>query len=102
MYRPLVARISQHALRRGCLFLGGVCSWGVSAPRGCLLLGGVCPGSVSQYALRQTPPCEQNDSQTGVKTLRAVKIKAGAFEHNLMDRGAHNGTLKFHPIVTPR
>ena len=56
--------VSQHALGRGCL------------PRGCLPRGGVCPGvvsaqgmwgclstqgCVSQHALRQTPPCEQND-----------------------------------------
>ena len=66
----------------GCLLPGGVCFrgcllWGVSAPRGCLLWGGVCSGVsapgglllggcllpggvVSQHALRQTPPCEQN------------------------------------------
>ena len=55
---------------RGCLLqgvsapgqcvsaLGGVCSGGVCC-WGCLLLGGV----VSQHALRQTPPCEQNDRQ---------------------------------------
>ena len=29
--------------------------------------GGVCPGGLSQHALGQTPPCEQNDWQTGVK-----------------------------------
>ena len=48
----------------GCLLLGGVWSWGVSAPKGgCLLLGGgggLLRGVVSQHALRQTPPCEQN------------------------------------------
>ena len=47
----------------GCLLPGGVC-WGVSAPGGSALggclLGGVV---VSQHALRQTPPCEQNDRQ---------------------------------------
>ena len=76
----------------GGLLLGGVCSWGVSVPGGCLLLGGcllpggvcsqgcllwgvsapggVCSwgicsqgGVVSQHALRQTAPCEQNDRQ---------------------------------------
>ena len=35
---------------------GGVSIRGVSAPGGCLLPG----GCVSQHALRQTPPCEQN------------------------------------------
>ena len=62
---------------------------GMSTPGGCLLLGvfasggllpggaasgpwGVClwsGGEVSQHALGQTTPCEQNDWQTGVKTL---------------------------------
>ena len=64
----------------GCL-LGGVCSQGVSVPRGRgvsdpgegvsapggACSGGVCSGGcmcvVSQHALRQTPPCEQNDRQ---------------------------------------
>ena len=34
-------------------------------------LGGLplVPGGVSQHALGQTPPCEQNDWQTGVKTF---------------------------------
>ena len=58
----------------GCLLLGGVCSWGVSALLGvsslggglllgvsalggCLLLGRcLLLGGVSQHALRQTPP----------------------------------------------
>ena len=59
-YHPLVARISQHALRRG-----------VSAPRGVSATGGFCSGwclpgvCVSQHALRHTPPPphEQNDRQ---------------------------------------
>ena len=55
-YRPLVARISQHALCRGCLLPGGVCFWGgMSASRGCVCFPGVCllpggcllPGEVS-------------------------------------------------------
>ena len=41
-------------------------------PGGCLVPGGggvPGPGGmVSQHALRQTPPCKQNDCQTGVKT----------------------------------
>ena len=60
----------------GGLVLGGVFVFGpvsaprgVSAPGGCLVLGVSAPrgvsasgGSVvSQHALRQTPPCEQND-----------------------------------------
>ena len=77
--------------RGGCLLRGVSASEGVSAPggsasrggvclvlggvsfRGGLLPGGVCSGGclplgvsarggvVSQHALRQTPPCEQND-----------------------------------------
>ena len=63
----------------GCLLLGVSAPRGVSAPGGvCLLLGGGClplgglllgggvcslGGVVSQHALRQTPPCEQNDKQ---------------------------------------
>ena len=56
-YRPLVDHISQHALCRGC-----VSAMGVSAPGGAWSLRGVCSGGgvVSQHALRQTPPCEQN------------------------------------------
>ena len=55
---------------------GGAWSWGVSAPggsllwkvpgpRGCLFRGEylVQVQGVSQHALRQTPPCEQNDRQ---------------------------------------
>ena len=34
---------------KACTGQGGVC------------LGGVCLGGVSAHALRQTPPCEQND-----------------------------------------
>ena len=56
---------------RGCLpggvSQGGVCRgvcllWGVSA-------GECLPGGASQHALGQTPPHEQNNWQTGVKTL---------------------------------
>ena len=43
---------------RGGICSGDVCSWGVCSQGGC----------VSQHALRQTTPCEQNDWQTGVKT----------------------------------
>ena len=39
---------------------GGCLVQGVPGPGGCLLLG---RGVVSQHALRQTPPCEQNDRQ---------------------------------------
>ena len=40
---------------------GGCLLWGVSAPRGMSAPGGVCSGGVvSQHALKQTPP-EQND-----------------------------------------
>ena len=56
-YRPLVDRISQHALLRR-----GACS-GRSGPLRCLLWGLPGPGGVvSQHALRQTPPLHgQND-----------------------------------------
>ena len=64
----------------GGVYSGGVYSWGVSALGGevsglggCtwssgvvyLVLGGcLLPGGVaSQHAVRQTPPCEQNDRQ---------------------------------------
>ena len=62
----------------GVCFPGGCLLWGVSARRrgsapggwGVSALGGVCSwgvcsqwGVVSQHALRQTPPCEQNDKQ---------------------------------------
>ena len=51
------------------LVLGGVWSRGTClVPGGCLLQGVCVPapgggGVVSQHALRQTPPCEQNDRQ---------------------------------------
>ena len=48
-------------VRSSSRLLGGV-SLGVCQ-------GSVCPGGVSQHALGQTPPCKQNDSQIGVKTL---------------------------------
>ena len=44
-YRPRVNRISQRALRRGCLLLGGVCSGWCGIP--------ACTEA-------DTPPCEQN------------------------------------------
>ena len=56
-------------LRGGVCFSGGMSAPGMSAPGGCLLggvsdLGGSALGGVvSQYALSQTPPCEQNDKQ---------------------------------------
>ena len=85
---------------RGCLFLegvcsrgvsalGGVCSWGVvsSWGGGCQLPGGSALwGVVSQHALRQTPPppCGQTDAcenitfatslQTVIKALAIVRI----------------------------
>ena len=49
-------------LPRGCVCLEKVSAQGVSA-WGCLP-GGCLPGGVSQI-----PPCEENDWQTGVKTL---------------------------------
>ena len=96
--------VSQHALDRGCLprgvsGQGGVwLRWGVWPRGGCLAKkgvsgqgeclargmsarGGVCPGvCVADIPLnqRQTPPpCEQNDSQTGVKTLPCRNFVAG-------------------------
>ena len=47
----------------GVSALGGVCSLGCLV-LGVSALGGVCSRDVvSQHALRQTPPCEQNDRQ---------------------------------------
>ena len=48
---------------RGGLLLGNVCSGGGSAPGGVSALGGCLLRGVSQHALRQTLPCEQNDRQ---------------------------------------
>ena len=63
--------VFQHALGRGCLLGGGL-------PRGCL------PRGLSDWGCgrhppdqRQTPPCEQNDWQTGVKTLPCRNFVAG-------------------------
>ena len=54
--------VSQHALRQG-----------VSAPRGVSAPGGV----VSQHALRQTPPCKQNDKQVQKYYLGHNFVAAG-------------------------
>ena len=53
------------------LVLGGVPSWGGKPGLGgCTLSqGGTCPG---------TPPCEQNDWQTGVKILPCPKLRLRA------------------------
>ena len=56
----------------GCLFFW----WWVSASGGCLLLGG--GGVVSQHALRQTPPCEQNSWHTLLKILPCPKLRLRA------------------------
>ena len=72
-YRPLVARISQHALRGGSAPGGGgvrgVCSRGVSAQCGCLLLEGMsapwgisAPGGVSALG-RRIPACTEADTR---------------------------------------
>ena len=99
----------------GCLLWGGVCSggvcsggcmsawgcllWGVSAPGGCLLWGrhllpagcapGGCllPGGVaSQHALRQTPPCEQNDKQVQKYYLGHNFVAAGNYGFTKINR----------------
>ena len=46
----------------------------MSAPGGCLLLGGV-----SQHALRQTPPREQNDKQVQKYYLGHNFVAAGNY-----------------------
>ena len=51
--------------------VGWVSAWGVSAP------GGV----VSQHALRQTPPCEQNDKQVQKYYLGHNFVAAGNKSH---------------------
>ena len=66
----------------GCLFLGGVCSWGVSAPGGVcsqgvcsggggLVRGGVCAlgGGGGISACTEADPPLWTESQTPVKTL---------------------------------
>ena len=66
---------------RGCTCPGGVPAPGggtcprVYLPRGCTCPGGTCPGGYLPRGLPAqagtypgTPPCEQNDWQTGVKT----------------------------------
>ena len=75
MYRQLVDRIpactgqgmcvSQNALGRG-VSVREVFDWGGLSAQGGDCLGGVYRG------VWQTPPCEQNDWKTGVKTLRAA------------------------------
>ena len=78
---------SQGGLLRGCLVLGGVCSWGVVCSRGgCLLRGG------SQHALRQTPsPPLWTESQTPVKTLPWPSFVAAGKNLHCATPGAHTG-----------
>ena len=67
----------------GCLLQGGVCSGGLSAPGGVCsgrgVCGGVCSqgGVASKHALRQTPPCEQNDKQVQKYYLGHNFVAAG-------------------------
>ena len=69
----------------GCLLLGGVCSWGVSAPRGVLLGGSVCSGgsapgvcAPSMHRGRHPhTPCGQTDACKNITfatSLRTVNI----------------------------
>ena len=101
---------------RGCLLPGGICSWGVSAPGGarvgvCLLaggvsaLGGVClllRGVVSQHALRQTPPCEQNDKQVQKYYLGHNFVAAGnncsvkTYDFSQAQRPKHSFRWRFY------
>ena len=67
--------VSQHALGRGDVWLGGLSGQGLSAQWGVCSGGGVCPGEEgvflgvsAQGSVCQTP-CEQNDWQMLVKTL---------------------------------
>ena len=64
----------------GVSALGGVCFRGLSTPGGwgCLLWGvSASGGVVSQHALRQTPPCEQNDKQVQKYYLGHNFVAAG-------------------------
>ena len=71
----------------GCLLQGGVCSGGCVCSGGVSALGGVCSGGVcsgggcwgvvSQHALRQTRPCEQNDKQVQKYYLGHNFVAAG-------------------------
>ena len=43
---------------------------------GCVPEGGLVPGGVvSQHALRQTPPCEQNDRQVQNITFSTTSLR---------------------------
>ena len=71
-------------LPRGCLPGEGVSAQGrVCLPRRVSAYGGVCPGGVFAQGgvclgvSGRHPPCEQNDWQTGVKTLPCRNFVAG-------------------------
>ena len=49
---------------------GGVCLAAMGSP----CWGGSCQGVVSQHALKQTPPCEQNSWHTLLKILPCPKL----------------------------
>ena len=67
--------VSQHALCRWGVYpsihwAGGVCPGGY-------LSGGYLPGGCLPGGLWQTPPCEENDWQRGVKTLPCRNFVVG-------------------------
>ena len=65
--------------------LGGTWSWGVYLVWGYLVLGGVLgPGvpGLGGGTCPDTPPCEQNDRQTGVKILPCPKLRLRAVKTN--------------------
>ena len=55
----------------GGVYLGGVCLWGGLFAYGVSAYGGCFPRGCA-------PPCEQNDWQTGVKTLPCPKLRLRA------------------------
>ena len=91
MHTARLLTISQHALHRGsvhpsihwpegCLPGGGVCQGGrgVCPGDGVSAQGGVCWGvSAQECVCGRHPLCEQNDWQTGVKTLPCRNFVAG-------------------------
>ena len=71
-YRPLVHRISRHAVHGGVSLPGGSPCWG-----GLLAEGSALPGQgVSQHALRQISPCEQNHRRLWKYNLAPTSLRA--------------------------
>ena len=86
-------RIASSSIHRGaCVPNGGVCPRGPACPGGVCTWGGVCARGACmarRVCVALTPLCEQNDWQTGVKTLPCRNFVAGSNNVNCLRNEKH-------------